>query len=966
MARQCHTSSNLARTTVTSATPTTVHALTFTPDANADYLILWTGLVDYPSNGQTHGVQVSEGATVKLDFLCRNSAVEDGVPRAQGGAWIHSSGASPGSLTITVRARGNGTNAIGVQESRLIALKLGAGDFWLASSGGSTTASSTYQAKVSGNYPAGARSYALIMAAALNPTVAASASIYRAKMRVVSDGATIFEANPAHGVFDTTGIQTPTISARVVSVAGGEALSLEYGSTDGATTVLCNQAILVGLDLDGFAYHEHAESLAESATTATTPQDKLALSWPAVADDWLVLGGGTLYAANGSSTEHDYFARQTQDGASVWNADAGSSATSTVGEGRAMGLGLARVATLAAGARELKLQFWSENASLTAKTAYASLVALALGDPQGASHAEEGASAFALGDAGATEAEPSPAAAESLALAEAAAGELELAPAAADSLPLADAAGVEPSPDAEDSLPLADAAAGGVDRAAAIAQALPALAQAMAGTAFDQGRRYAVRIEMAPGSHWVVTQDVTALSISRRLGVWPSGIAAGVADIELDDAAGIYSPYVATAHGGHLRPALGVEVIAYWSDAFTGATSSYCLFKGFIDGIGVNPVLQGGRTVTLQCRDLWRSFGGRRVDTAIFTDVTIQSLMATVLTSASLAPGTWSLDLIADRMPVGWFQDRLLSTIVAEMIEGGGYAAYVARDGVFRLRDRYFDVGGTAVASFDNNGYGLSFTLDEQDVVNRATIVAQPRVVSSRQVLARLEEVLAIPAGTYAEFFLAYQDPRGNDRVPAVDVLTPAPTSDYLAYQTASGTGTNLTAAMSLTVALFAEAAKTIVRNASTVTAHLTRFQLRGTPLLRGADLIAQADVASSQAAYGLKDTRIEAPRFATFDLANRRANEIVQAFHESTPKVVFRVVDDLPTVFRLELADVVAVTERHSGLDSQFTILELGHEIQAADAGWIHTVEMQLQRVRAVDRFVLDASSLDNDRLGY
>lgn len=381
MARQFYQSTSLARTTQTSATPTTVHTLTFTPDANSDYLLIWSGLVDYSTSGQTHGVRIWDGSAVVLDYLTRVGAREDDFYRALAGCKVVSFGASPSSVSYSVQLRGNGTNAAGLAESRLIAIKLGANDFYANYSGGTTTTSSTYQDRVTATVPAGARTYLLLFSAGLHPTTGVTNDTFRSKIRALLSGTTtLWELNPAHPVSQATSLCTAVFGARVQSLSGGESIKIQWGSTDGTGTILCNQASIVGLDLAGFADAEYIESLTEDSTTSTSAQDKTELSFSSAATDYLVISSATLRVTESTANEEDAFARLLEDGAAVWAAgDIAASAISGTPD-RYIGAASARVATYGAAARSLKWQYYASSTGTTAKLGSAVIAALALGD----------------------------------------------------------------------------------------------------------------------------------------------------------------------------------------------------------------------------------------------------------------------------------------------------------------------------------------------------------------------------------------------------------------------------------------------------------------------------------------------------------------------------------------------------------------------------------------------------------
>ena len=66
--------------------------------------------------------------------------------------------------------------------------------------------------------------------------------------------------------------------------------------------------------------------------------------------------------------------------------------------------------------------------------------------------------------------------------------------------------------------------------------------------------------------------------------------------------------------------------------------------------------------------------------------------------------------------------------------------------------------------------------------------------------------------------------------------------------------------------------------------------------------------------------------------------------------------------------ADIVHLSEPHTGLADQFTVSRVAHQIDAEARGWVHSVTYELDRSKAVSPLILDDATdgiLDSDRLG-
>lgn len=476
---------------------------------------------------------------------------------------------------------------------------------------------------------------------------------------------------------------------------------------------------------------------------------------------------------------------------------------------------------------------------------------------------------------------------------------------------------------------------------------------------------YEVYFDMAPGSRWVITQDVRAVSISRDLSTWPGEVTAGTADFLIDNAEGIYSPLNKAVHRGNFRPNLPINVIATFAD-LDGIVSSYFLFRGLVDAIAVDPA-PDQQTVSVTCRDYWKEMQLRLVSTSMMIEYGVSSVLAVAFNAASLGAAQRSIDLITDALPFAWYTNKPLSDVLTEMVAGAGYATYVAANGVVRVRDRYFDVGVSPVASYDSFA-ALSWTYNDDNLINRVTAVGHPRFHDPiQQVVSSLGQMITVPASGAVSFFLNYADPRNQQAAPAANVVTnPVASRDFILNANSAGTGTFFNSTASVQVTAFGDAAKVDIFNGAGQLAYVTKFQIRGEPIEAVPDVTIVESAASSQAVYGLRDGTVDTRLFTTVDLLTRRVEDVLALFSDPRPQIEITQIDSFPESFLVDLGSVVTITNTLTGITAdQYTVYGLRHEIRADDAGLIHQVGMTLRQSQAIEEFHLDADHLDVDRIG-
>lgn len=472
--------------------------------------------------------------------------------------------------------------------------------------------------------------------------------------------------------------------------------------------------------------------------------------------------------------------------------------------------------------------------------------------------------------------------------------------------------------------------------------------------------QYRVCLVPSSGSPIDVTAETLEATWERSISNYQRGFESGTADLVFANDLGSLSPL--RIAGGAVRPNMGISIEARVSSYDDYAT----LFTGAVDRIKVNPALASPRNVIFSCRDKWKSLARRRVDTGISTNINVGSLVAAVLDDADITPR--SIDPINQDFPFAWFTDRQVTGVIEEVILAGGYAAYVAKDGTFRFRDRFWDIGLDVVGSYQAFT-NLSWEIDEGDVVNRIRVEGIPRViVNSIQPIATMREILSFDAGQARGFFLSYEDPRNNDEAPAVEVAYPVASLDFQFNSQADGSGTNLTGSLDVDFFSFAETCVQTLTNLSGSTGYLTLYQVRGKPVQQDLPLSIVAELIESQSLYEIKDATLQTRLLGTTDRLTGRAADIIDLFGLPTPKITMSLTNLWPDIVDHDLADVIHVTEGHSGVSHQYTIQQVSHQLMAADRGWQHQVTYALELSKAVDVFIISSSLsgiIGTNRLG-
>jgi hypothetical protein len=133
-------------------------------------------------------------------------------------------------------------------------------------------------------------------------------------------------------------------------------------------------------------------------------------------------------------------------------------------------------------------------------------------------------------------------------------------------------------------------------------------------------------------------------------------------------------------------------------------------------------------------------------------------------------------------------------------------------------------------ATFNNTMIELEVEHGE-NTINRFTTIVQPRKLdTTNAVLFTLDNPMTLESGVVNTFRAQYSDPTGGARVNAIStsMVTPVPTTDYLMNTAEDGSGSNITADLTITAAYGTEGVTYTLTNNNGATGYLTFLQARG------------------------------------------------------------------------------------------------------------------------------------------
>jgi hypothetical protein len=207
---------------------------------------------------------------------------------------------------------------------------------------------------------------------------------------------------------------------------------------------------------------------------------------------------------------------------------------------------------------------------------------------------------------------------------------------------------------------------------------------------------------------------------------------------------------------------------------------------------------------------------------------------------------------------------------------------FVRRDGtaIFESRHKRPNQLALSLTMTDEDIDGLDTGRGRSDILNHAEVQAHPRRVdpAATSVLFVLASKPRIERSTNLTLNVLFRDPDARaTRVGGVDLVSPVATTDYMFNSLEDGSGTDLTAQLSLQSTFSANGGEIIVTNGGPADGYLTKLQCRGKGIYDYETVLAKADSAASKLKYGERSFSLDMPYQDDLNVAKDAAEFIIQ-----------------------------------------------------------------------------------------
>ncbi len=297
--------------------------------------------------------------------------------------------------------------------------------------------------------------------------------------------------------------------------------------------------------------------------------------------------------------------------------------------------------------------------------------------------------------------------------------------------------------------------------------------------------------------------------------------------------------------------------------------------------------------------------------------------MASVLEKAGWPrPWSYELDPGVDLRNYFYVDARSAAQVIHELAQNELGSVSMKGNGNLRFRSR-LSQEDEVLQLVDTDCIAVQRMQPKDVVRNMLRIVSTPRAEEALQQVWEVPQRIEISAGeTIDDIWADFK--YNNVVVPAKDPVTPVATTDYNATSVSDGTGTDLTANISITMSAFSTKAQLSATNTGGSTAHLY-VRVRAKPLSVSNSVLFQYKDTDSIAQYG--------PRpFALYIDQNvntaRQYRELLAIY--MTQARNYLIVDLMPNPdvqFLPDLGDILRAKLSNYGIDQAYRVIGIRHE---------------------------------------
>jgi len=490
-----------------------------------------------------------------------------------------------------------------------------------------------------------------------------------------------------------------------------------------------------------------------------------------------------------------------------------------------------------------------------------------------------------------------------------------------------------------------------------------------------------------------ITEDVKEIRYSRGKDAELGKASPGTLNIRLNNANGKYSPSLSSgALYGNLLPKRAIRVR-------TTSPAAYDLFYGYIETITPHPdwtsqdcyisaidgldFLARHELDTILRKNNYTGFlvhrilddanwpvldGGHEImpsgykreiaTTDFISSVGAQNLLKGINRAISLR----KIDIGKDSVPYAHWHKVRAKTALEDITDSELGFIYINGAGELCYEDRhhrYTATHQTSQATFDDTMVSIAYDYSARNVYNEVRATVTPWELKALTTLWVLEEIPSLAVGETKTWW-------GDASVAGSPVFvdawtTPVATTDYTANSKADGSGDDETANISIVTTKFAKSIKLAVTNNAAHPVYITKLQARGTYYDDQTKVSRKSEDSTSQTAYQKRTLTLDGKYLTDADKAQDFCDYGIARFKDPQAEISKTIINkdstNLTQILAREISDRITVKNTKLGLDADFFINKMEHEI--TKGGKRHKCVWHLGAAENEDFWCLDYSEL-------
>jgi hypothetical protein len=307
-----------------------------------------------------------------------------------------------------------------------------------------------------------------------------------------------------------------------------------------------------------------------------------------------------------------------------------------------------------------------------------------------------------------------------------------------------------------------------------------------------------------------------------------------------------------------------------------------------------------------------------------------------------------------------WFQEGSVWFYLTQVAEAEGGRIFFDEEGILTFWNRdHFDSLSNVIYSFTFASHiqDLNYDISSSKVKNRIEVKANPKKLLTNKVIHTQTETQQISAGDTQEFWGQYA--YGDDKsVPAINVQTPVIGTDIIANTQEDGLGVNISSYITISSSsVFIESSKINLQNSYGAIAYITKFQLKGDPIVTKSRIEVVKEDTDSISLYDTQILAIENDLIDTDGYAGYIASQKLYEMKDPHDFITIEVVG----VPYLVVGDRVNVQRSFGGETEDFHVISNRWRMEDD-----FTQTLELEKKSTISWFTLDITTLDSTDLLY